>query len=61
MKSLKIEIETPNEEGLYQMLQHVYREITECDYKNIDVENNCKPIEDWLAVADKGRYRWIKE
>ena len=60
MSKIQIEIETPNEEGLYILLQHVFREITEIDYENYEFENIAKPTDNWLTVGEKGRYKWTK-
>lgn len=62
-KSLTIQIEAEEEE-LYPLLRHVLREITECGYKDFDIESNCSVREGWLEVLGrklKGKYRWEKE
>lgn len=61
--TITISLETENEEELYPLLNHVFREITERDYKNYEVEFGSKPDGEWLEVMGqriKGRYRWNK-
>lgn len=63
-KTLTIQIETDQEEELYPLLRHVFKEITECDYKNFEIESNSSIREGWLEImADrlKGKYRWQKD
>jgi hypothetical protein len=60
MAKLQIEIETEDEKGLYSLLDHVYKEITDKNYYNYDIEYSCQPYEDWLVINDKGRYKWSK-
>lgn len=64
MAILKLEIETETEEGIYPLLQHVFREITEANYTNHDIEYNAAPSDGWLRIDSqkfKGAYRWAKE
>jgi len=64
--TLKIEIETEKVEEIFPLLQHVFREITEHDYSNPDVDlTSYIDGEDWkwLVIPDgklKGRYYWNK-
>jgi len=64
-KTLTIEIETDDEDRLYLLLNHVFREITEGkEYSNQEIESNYKFDWDWLEVVEgkyKGKYKWIKE
>jgi len=62
--SLKIEIKTESEAGVYDLLKHVFKEITEDNYKDSDVEFNSKPENNWLVINSnnvKGKYYWTKE
>lgn len=64
MATLKLEIETETEEGIYPLLQHVFREITEANYTNFEVEHNSKSDGKWMKIESKqlkGAYRWGKE
>lgn len=65
MATLRIEIETDSEEQIYQLLNHVFREITEgSDYFNSDLEYYAKTNENWLVVEGgrcKGKYCWKKD
>ena len=61
MSKITIEIEAPNETGLYPLLKHVFREITEIDYVNYALEGQAKLYEGWLTIGDKGRYKWSKD
>ena len=64
MTTLKVEIEADSEEGIYPLLQHVFKELTEIDYYNSDIEDNSIPEDGWLKIKSgrfKGAYRWAKE
>ncbi len=64
MTTLRIEIETENEDGALALLQHVFKEITDIDYENSELEFNAKPQQGWLKIDRgnfKGAYRWCKE
>lgn len=64
MTTLKIEIKTESEEGANALLQHVFKEITDRDYENSELEFHALPEQGWLKVTDgrlKGAYRWCKE
>jgi len=62
--SLKIEIETESEEGIYPLLQHIFREITEGQEYNNPINSDYR-IEDGWLVLDKGpfngKYQWSKK
>jgi hypothetical protein len=61
--TLKIEIETENEEKIYPLLQHVFREITEGQTYNNPTSTGCKIDNNWLVVDTaklKGKYYWTK-
>ena len=63
-KTLKIEIETEEEDKIYSLLQHVFKEITDIDYKNHEIENGYTTEEGWLVINTepfKGKYRWAKD
>lgn len=64
-KTLSIEIETEKEEGLYSLLNHVFREITEGEaYTNQEVEGNARFGGEWLEIVEgafKGKYKWTKD
>jgi len=64
INSLEIKIEADSEEGVYPLLQHVFREITEGkDYDN-PVDGDCEVEGEWLVLKQpvlKGRYRWSKK
>lgn len=61
---LTIELETSSEKDLFPLLTHVFKEITEIDYKNHDLEYNASMENGWLKVSgarQKGKYRWYKD
>lgn len=62
-KTLKIEIETEEDEKIYSLLEHVFKEITDREYINSEIENEYIIDKGWLVVNTepfKGRYRWAK-
>lgn len=62
--NLRIEIESNDLNTMNNLLQHIYKEVTNGpDYKDINIEAAAKPEEGWLVVTkelSKGRYRWKK-
>lgn len=62
-KTLEIKIEADSEEGIYPLLQHVFREITEGDSYNNPAHSNYLLEEGWLVLdqpALKGKYQWSR-
>lgn len=60
MCKLTIEIETQEETELYKLFLHVFREITEIDYRDDRLEEKARFKDNWLEVLNKGRYKWEK-
>lgn len=60
MCKLSIEIETQDEQDMYKLFMHVFREITERDYRNNDLEARAQTNGQWLEVLETGRYQWTK-
>ncbi len=61
--TLRIEIETDSEEGIYPLLQHVFREITEGENYNNPANSDCTTQGGWLVLHKeplKGKYQWVK-
>lgn len=62
-KTLEIKIEADSEEGIYPLLQHVFREITEGDSYNNPTNTDSLLEGDWLVLDQailKGKYQWSK-
>lgn len=59
MAKLRVEIETQDEQDLYKLLKHVFREITEKDYKNSKIDDNATIENGWLKI-ENNKYRWNK-
>ena len=61
-KTLKIEIQTDDNEGILYLLEHVFKEIkSNGQHKNYFIENNYYIEDGWLVVKDgpyKGKYNW---
>jgi len=64
LKTLKIEIETEDDERIISLLEHVFNEIkSNGQHKNCFIENNYYVEDGWLIVKDgpyKGKYNWSK-
>lgn len=62
MHTMTITVQAETEEELYPLLNHAFREATEIDYRNYDVEINGKYNDGWLEVMGKlkGKYKWAK-
>lgn len=60
MCKLSVQIETQDERDLYKLFLHVFREITEMDYRDDRIESKSKTENGWLDISKIGRYKWSK-
>lgn len=60
MCKLSVEVEAYDEKELYKLFLHVFREITELDYRDNRIEDKAEVKDGWLKIQEKGKYKWSK-